>query len=427
VSGASLLVLAAALAAAAPPAAGAATRTYSSGPLTTAIPDGGAVEHALTVPDRGPVSRVAVSVRLDHGRDADVTLTLRGPAGTTVVLAAGRGGAGRNFGTGRGCGGRHAEFADGADASVDRGAAPFVDGPYRPEQALTSFRRRQARGGWTLSVADSAAGATGTLLCWRLTVSREVVETVRTRRGSVTAELSFRTDPDGAVRSPRALIVRAGRTRLDRPLARLGCGGCPTWRPVGRPVVRDLDRDGEPEVLFDFYSGGAHCCTYSLIHRWDGRSRRYARTVRWWGNVGYRLADLDRDGRPELQSYDDRFSYRFTAYVASLRPLQVWHYEGGRLQDVTRRFPRLVARDAASLWRLYLRERRARVKEVRGILAAWLADQYLLGRSAAGWRRLEEAYRRGDVGRGRTMFGYPAGRRYLAELRSFLRRAGYAS
>jgi hypothetical protein len=51
---------------------------------------------------------------------------------------------------------------------------------------------------------------------------------------------------------------------------------------------------------------------------------------------------------------------------------------------------------------------------VRGVLAAWLADQYLLGRGAAGWSVLRRAERRGEVDRA-----------YLRKLRSFLRRTGY--
>jgi hypothetical protein len=31
--------------------------------------------------------------------------------------------------------------------------------------------------------------------------------------------------------------------------------------------VRDLDGDGEPEVLVDFYWGGVHCCFYTDVYR----------------------------------------------------------------------------------------------------------------------------------------------------------------
>jgi hypothetical protein len=240
----------------------------------------------------------------------------------------------------------------------------------------------------------------------------------------VRAQLTV-TERAGVVRDVRLRIVRLGRVRLDTKVPRLGCADCPGWRVVGRPVVRDLDRDGESEVVVDVYTGGAHCCTHSLLYRWQPRGRRYVRSTAGWGNQGYRLADLNADRRPELSSRDDRFAARFTAYAASASPLRIWHYDRGRLRDVTRRFPRAVERDAALLWQDYLRVRRNEVREVRGLLAAWLADQALLGHADQGWRRLEQAHRRGELGRGARVDGYHAGRGYLAELRSFLRRAGY--
>jgi hypothetical protein len=237
----------------------------------------------------------------------------------------------------------------------------------------------------------------------------------------VRAQLTV-TERDGVVRDVRLRITRLGQVRLDARVPRIGCPDWPGWRVVGRPIVRDLDGDGESEVVVDVYTGGAHCCTHSLLYRWRPGGERYERSTVGWGNQGYRLGDLDADGRPELSSRDDRFAARFTAYAASATPVRIWRYKRGRLLDVTRTFPREVERDAAQLWRDYLRLRRT---EARGLLAAWVADQALLGRADEGWRRLEEANRRGELGRGAKLDGYPAGGRYLAALRSFLRRTGY--
>ena len=80
-----------------------------------------------------------------------------------------------------------------------------------------------------------------------------------------------------------------------------------------------------------------------------------------------------------------------------------------------------MRRDAAALYRSYLKERR-RPKDVRsvaGLLAAWLADEYLLGRGPAGWPVLERAVRRGEL----RSFEGP--RTYLGKVRFFLRRTGY--
>ena len=92
--------------------------------------------------------------------------------------------------------------------------------------------------------------------------------------------------------------------------------------------------------------------------------------------------------RPELSSRDDRFAARFTAYAASASP-GLWilrgHHAGGCATSPAA-FRRAVERDAALHWQDYVRVRRSGLREVRGLLAAWLADQALLGRAGEGWR-----------------------------------------
>jgi subtilisin-like proprotein convertase family protein len=418
------LVPLAAIALAAAGSASGATRLYSSGRLALAVPESTPLLAGIRVPDRGPVSRVAVWVRLDHPRDSDLTLSLSAPSGATVTLAQRRGGSGRNFGVGRGCDGDFAVFTDDAETPVADAPAPFIDGDVRPEQPLRTLRGAEAFGKWVLRVTDTAPGSTGTLRCWKLDLSRDVVETRSAASGPVSARLSFR-ETNAIYRDVRLRIVRAGRERFAGRVRRVDPCACPLDGPVStRPLaVRDLDGDREPEVLVDLYSGGAHCCSYTVIYRYRGG--RYTTTVAWWGNPGARLVDVDRDGRPEFRTSDDRFAARFVAYAASTEPVKMLRFSHGRLLNVTRSFRRLVEADARAQYRLYLETRRSSVREVRGILAAWLADQYLLGRGAAGWRVLGAAYERGELGRAARKDGYPAGRAYLAGLRAFLRRAGY--
>ena len=236
------------------------------------------------------------------------------------------------------------------------------------------------------------------------------------RLGDVRATVNYRQPNSFSARDVRLRVVGGGAVVYDRPVRG-------TELPTGLRI-RDLDADGLPEVLLDLYSGGAHCCASTLFVGYDAASGAYRARRHVWGNPGYSLRDLDRDARPELVSADDRFAYRFTAYFASFVPVRIWRYEGGRMTDVTRRHRAVVARDAAMLWREYVRLRRQRDVDLRGVLAAFLADKYLLGQQRDGWRRLNAALRRGEL-RG---FGapWPAGARYLRALRAFLARAGYA-
>ena len=237
---------------------------------------------------------------------------------------------------------------------------------------------------------------------------------VHAERLSVKADLTF-VKKSGEFTKIRLTIRRNTTTWRSRPL-----GTSFFSRP--RLTVRDLDADGEPEVRVDTYTGGAHCCFQTRFFRWLPGRQAYGMTFRNWLDAGYRAVNLDRQGAIELLSSDARFGYVFTAFAASPFPVQIWEFDGGRLRDVTRAFPALVEQDAKQLWRLYQRERRD--EDVRGVLAAWQADQYLLGREDAGWLELERALKRGDL-QGPNGF-WPTGRRYLQALRAFLVKTGYA-
>jgi streptogramin lyase len=144
-------------------------------------------------------------------------------------------------------------------------------------------------------------------------------------------------------------------------------------------IVRDLDGDREPEVTLELWSGGAHCCLWSRIYRYRPNTNTYVAVGHMWanGSATPKIRDLDGDEQLEFITSDERFDYDGADYASSLRPIQIWSYSGGTFRDVTRRFPKLIKKDVASLWAWY---RRYRGKEnVLGALGAWAADKYMLG------------------------------------------------
>ncbi len=245
-------------------------------------------------------------------------------------------------------------------------------------------------------------------------------ETIFGRSGQVEAEISYEQPQDFKYKNVHLKILRAGKIVFDRKLPQES----EYDRPIGSlfnednqenrnqlPVV-DLDGDKEPEVIADFFTGGAHCCTYSLIYRYDKQSNRYNKIRHDWGNGGYRLKDLDKDGLLEFESRDDRFAYAFTGYAASAYPLQIWQYRQGKMVDVTRRYPKLIHIHAQQLWQTY-RELRHKGDNGKGFLAAYLADKYLLNQGQDGWKRLQQNYKERDRAR------------FFAEVRQFLGQTGY--
>jgi hypothetical protein len=99
----------------------------------------------------------------------------------------------------------------------------------------------------------------------------------------------------------------------------------------------------------------------------------------------------------------------------------------GKLVDVTRRFPALVRKNVVSLRHEYEQRRTEKDIDVRAFVAAYVADQYLLGRPDEAKRALDLALRRGDLSRGPRGLGWPAGRAFVAELLRDLRKWGISA
>ena len=186
-------------------------------------------------------------------------------------------------------------------------------------------------------------------------------------------------------------------------------------------IVR-LDRSAEPEVVVDLYSGGAHCCFYTTVFRYDPAARNYSRISHLWGNPSPELQDLNGDRLPEFVSGDDRFAYAFTSYADSAFPIQIWRFEGGRFRDTTRSFPAAIRQQSNGVLQSYM-SLRTSSSSVRGILAAYLADKYLLGEQTEGWAVLKNAAARGYLSH---QYDVPdSASVYLVKLKAFLAKNGY--
>ena len=226
---------------------------------------------------------------------------------------------------------------------------------------------------------------------------------------------------------PHLQIARDGTTVLDSDLAEQ----CELCGSVGQPTgsalhLVDLDGDGEPEVLVDLYTGGAHCCATTLIwYLKDPATNSYARRALSLGDQVYRLEDLDGDRSPEILTADDSFAYEFTAFAFDWFPPLVYDWKGQTLVDVTRDHPDLITADLSKIRKALPGLRRH--YDPRGAIAGYVADLYLLGRGDEVAAYLRSALRRGDLK------AVPKGRHVLARrpplsapaLSRFLKSNGY--
>jgi len=233
-------------------------------------------------------------------------------------------------------------------------------------------------------------------------------ETKSAESGNVKAEVSLGSRNGLCWQNPRLRLVRNGQTVFNEDISKKEVGYC--W--LLDLQVRDLDKDNEPEIILDVFSGGAHCCTSSLIYRYNARTKKYAAIAHRWGNgERYSIEDIGRDGTVEFVFRDDRFAYKFASFGGSYYPLQIWRYSQGKMTDVTRRYPQAVKNHAVQLWQKYITTK-TQIEE-KGILAAYLADKYSLGEGEDGWRRLREVYRESDR------------QKFFSDLRKFLQETGY--
>ncbi len=245
--------------------------------------------------------------------------------------------------------------------------------------------------------------------------------TLHKQLGAIEAPLAYEQDADQTVFPPyrkiELTVARAGRTVLTE---RLCAGGICEPSPTGALSVRNVWGSAQAEALVEIYTGGAHCCFGSeIVLDGPGGWRAISHN---WGDLGYR--GQWRGGAYYFITGDDRFAYAFTDFADSVFPMQVWSINGvGHLVDVTRTRLDLVRNDAAILWRGYVKDRATKDTDVRGVLAAWCADEYALGAKAGCDAEVAKALKRGDLNLpGR--FG-PMGSAFVKELDRELAAWGY--
>ena len=248
--------------------------------------------------------------------------------------------------------------------------------------------------------------------------------------GNVTAKFSYTKKNDFQYTDLRLQIARGGAVVFDRltppSCTDPDCGFQPGgFGQTPSLSIADLDGDGEPEVIVQIYSGGAHCCTLAEVYSYSPATGTYVNAEQNFGSGAYKQRDLNGDGRPEFQGLDPRFDEAFTAHAASTEPIQIFAFRGGAFVDVTRSYPALIKKDAASLLKLYKRERRHSDFDVRGILASYVADEYLLGKRSTANGVLSKALHRGELNRPKGT-GFAGGKSYIKRLKKLLKKYGYA-
>lgn len=204
---------------------------------------------------------------------------------------------------------------------------------------------------------------------------------------------------------------------------------------LGSIRLKDIDGDHQPEVIVTTFSGGAHCCTKVIVHRWQlfpWQRNRFIRAEIGPLGGGGTFRDLDGDGQEEFVTTDDRFLYRFSSYAASMPPSMIWRFQGDTLNkfaDVTRNYPHYLRQEAIQMKKDFLEARaRGEVYEVNGFLAGYVAQKALIGELDEAWAFMLQNYDRQrewglEIYRGDRQMGRYAS--FPDALKAFLRESGY--
>jgi hypothetical protein len=223
-------------------------------------------------------------------------------------------------------------------------------------------------------------------------------------------------------------IAQSGNVLYDAPVQSKTCGKyCApgaTGTKASSVQVVDLDHVGQPNVILTLYTGGAHCCLVDQIFTFDPGTMTYGMVERDFGDPGANIADLNHDGHFEFVTADDRFAYAFTDFAASGLPVQILTFTGGGFKDVTDNYPALIRKDAAMWLKTFKKVNHGKDIDSTGVIAAWAADEYRLGKVAAANRFLHQQAKAGHL---KSPLGasVPQGQAFVTKLIKFLHRHGY--
>jgi len=193
----------------------------------------------------------------------------------------------------------------------------------------------------------------------------------------------------------------------------------------GSVELQDLDSDGTPEVITEYYSGGAHCCM--MITTYSHQGDTFTKIPLAPLDGGGRFQDLNQDGHSEFITTDNAFLYAFGSYAGSFPPTVIMTFQSGRFIDTTAQFRDYLRGHA---WQMYqsLLQAKDHGVDINAVLAGYVAQKIRLGEFDNAWQFMQVHYdRQDDWGLAIYDQGDPIGRHpdFPTALRQFLIDLGY--
>ncbi len=158
--------------------------------------------------------------------------------------------------------------------------------------------------------------------------------------------------------------------------------------PEAEASIAEIDPGNHyPEVYFDAYTGGAHCCTQVIVAEEQPKGWVTVDVGQFDGGGDY-LQDIDGDGLAEIVTVDNRFLYTFDCYACSAAPLVIDTVRNGAVVDVSGD-PRYLPAHRDWLAQLEDSVEPSDRWTSPGFLAGWVAAKVRVGEGADAWRQLK--------------------------------------
>lgn len=150
------------------------------------------------------------------------------------------------------------------------------------------------------------------------------------RSGNLT--LTFRRGPGSTSEEVHPQLVVAMRGMA--PVTVTGENTMPAF--AANATVGRWSADGTPFVMFQTFTGGAHCCTSTqVVYPERGRLRVVDLGLADGAPGGETPRDQDGDGLVDFLDRDNAFLYAFSSYASSAAPTTVTNIVHGRVVDVS--------------------------------------------------------------------------------------------
>ena len=214
-------------------------------------------------------------------------------------------------------------------------------------------------------------------------------------------------------------ITNGSRVLYSQPVTAKRCGkGCSpvNSRSIGIAALQPLR---PANVILELFSGGANCCFIDQVFSYDPSRKTFVKTEHDFADAGALIKLIGPHHRPEFRSAATAFNYTFTDHANSGEPIQIWQFADRAFADVTRSYPGLIRQDAARWFKLFQLD----LSNGVGLIAAWAADEELLGHDAHVQSVLATQANQGHLRAGNS--GNASGQAFIAKLNGFLVKQGY--